>query len=432
MQTKLHLLTATLLNMLLPVITYAQFNFTGQYMNRAEYRHGYGTLSTNNQLAAFFISQRARLGAEYVADKYKLVLSAQDIRTWGSTANGTIDAAGLLSIYEAYGQLIFNKKLNLKLGRQAISYDDDRIFGSLDWAMQGRRHDAAILQYNDSTFSAHLGTAYNANGETPSFVQYAVASNYQNFQYLWLNKIRGKFNSSFLFLNNGVVSSKDALIAYSQTAGLRTEYKNEKYGAVAYFYYQLGQDAARKTLNAYAASAEIFYKPVKAAQLTLGGELLTGTSQTDTTTAYKNENHSFNPLYGTNHRFNGYMDYFYVGNHVNSVGLIDLYFKACYTHKKLLSSVNVHHFEAAAPVKDKSSANPTTAMNAILGTEIDITFSYNISDNVALQAGYSQMFGSSTLVALRGGQLAQSSNWTYASVLIRPGKNKWPKTGLKM
>ncbi|MDZ7608893.1 MAG: hypothetical protein U5K79_25710 [Cyclobacteriaceae bacterium] len=39
---------------------------------------------------------------------------------------------------------------------------------------------------------------------------------------------------------------------------------------------------------------------------------------------------SFNPLYGTNHKFYGYMDYFYVGNSHGQVGngttsgLIDL------------------------------------------------------------------------------------------------------------
>ena len=33
------------------------------------------------------------------------------------------------------------------------------------------------------------------------------------------------------------------------------------------------------------------------------------------------ENNSFTPFYGTNHKFNGHMDYFYVGNHIGNVGL---------------------------------------------------------------------------------------------------------------
>ena len=39
------------------------------------------------------------------------------------------------------------------------------------------------------------------------------------------------------------------------------------------------------------------------------------------------ENKAFTPFYGTNHKFNGFMDYFHVGNHANSVGLIDIYTK---------------------------------------------------------------------------------------------------------
>ncbi len=33
---------------------------------------------------------------------------------------------------------------------------------------------------------------------------------------------------------------------------------------------------------------------------------------------------AFTPLYGTNHKFNGWMDYFYVGNHGSSIGLQDI------------------------------------------------------------------------------------------------------------
>lgn len=52
----------------------------------------------------------------------------KNIRTWGSVANKCNRYGRSFSIYEAYGELNFNKKLSAKVGRQAISYDDDRIF----------------------------------------------------------------------------------------------------------------------------------------------------------------------------------------------------------------------------------------------------------------------------------------------------------------
>ncbi len=415
----------------------AQFQVNGQYMARGEYRHGYQTLADTNQKGAVFISQRARISAEYKHEKFKIHVSAQDIRTWGSVANSAIDTKGLFSIYEAYGELNFTKKFNAKIGRQAISYDDDRIFGSLDWAMQGRRHDAAVLRYTDSTWAVHVGAAYNQNSESNKFVQYTI-NNYKEFEYLWATKSYKKFNFSFLFLNNGMAYTKvdattlkkDSITLYSQTIGLRTEYKGDKLNGLIYGYYQTGKDNANKELSAYDICAEVGYKPIKGLQLSLGAELLSGTSQTDTANKV---NHSFNPLYGTNHRFNGYMDYFYVGNHLNTVGLLDGYLKIHYTYKKVLLGINGHYFNAASDIRDKRKGATDKLSDNNLGGEVDFTMSYNYTDGVSIQGGYSQFFGTTGLQMLRGtSSLSPTSNWAYIMVIIRPGTVKWPKVGLKM
>lgn len=413
-----------------------QLNVTPQYMSRGEYRHGFQSLADTNQKSASFISQRARLTAEYKGEKYRLVLGAQDIRTWGSAVNGAIDTKGLLSISEAYGEITPSKKISLRVGRQILSYDDDRIIGSLDWAMQSRRHDLALFRYNDSTLSVHVGAAFNQDQDQYLTTVYTVAGNYKTFQYLWANKIKGKSNVSFLFLNNGYQYSKtnsdgsvDYSTPFSQTTGLRYAYKGEKIGFISYAYYQSGKDAANKSLSAYCASAELNVALTKNMNATLGGEILSGTSQTDTT---NKKNQSFNPFFGTNHRFNGYMDYFYVGNHINSVGLMDGYLKLNYTLKNVLLGLNLHAFNAAANIKDKKNTSAIVAMSSYLGTEIDLTFSYKVTDEVALQGGYSRMFGTSSLEMLKGGKSSEVSDWGYIMLIIRPGKVKWPKTGLKM
>ncbi len=418
--------------------THAQFSINGQYMARAEMRHGFGTLADTNQDPAIFISQRARLGAEYVHERFKMNVAVQDVRTWGSVANAAIDTKGLLSIYEANVELLMTKKWTLKVGRQAISYDDDRIFGTLDWSMQGRRHDAAILKYHDSTWTANAGFAFNQNAESYIATQYTV-NNYKNFQYLWVNKKLGKGNYSFLFLNNGVAYNKlntssgktDSITSYSQTIGLRGEYKTEKFNFGGYAYYQTGK-LGSKSLSAYDISAEIGYKPVQGLLITLGAELLSGTSQIDTANKVNN---SFNPLYGTNHRFNGYMDYFYVGNHLNSVGLLDGFLRVSYAKKKMIYSLNGHYFNAAADVWDQTVTTELAARNAHLGAELDFTMLYNYADGVSIQAGYSQFFGTGTLQQVKGGltSISASSNWAYIMLIVRPNSpTKFPKVGLKM
>jgi hypothetical protein len=407
----------------------AQMSFNAQYLNRAEARHGYSTLPTDNFQTGAFISQRLRFGGMYTHEKFNINFSAQDVRTWGSVGNVAIDTKGLLSIYEANVDLLFNKKWSMKVGRQAISYDDDRIFGTLDWAMQGRRHDAAILKYKDSTWTVNTGFAYNQNGDISKYTNYNVAGNYQNFQFLWANKVVGKANFSFLGVNTGTLKGAgDSTIVYSQTLGLRGEYKGDKFNFLGYGYYQGGQ-LSTKYLNAYDVCAEVGYKPAKGFLATLGTEILSGSSQTKVSTT---QNNSFNPLFGTNHRFNGYMDYFYVGNHVNSVGLVDGYLRLSYAKNKMLYSVNSHYFNAAADVKDKTVLTEVKKKDPYLGSELDFTLAYNYTEGVTIQAGYSQFFGTSTMQTLRGGSTAATANWGYVMLIVRPSKIAFPKVGLKM
>lgn len=418
-----------------------------QYMVRSEYRHGFQALADTNQKPGIFTSQRARLGYQYNAKRFRVAAAVQDVRVWGSTNNLSVDTMGRLSLFEGWGELMFTPKFSIKAGRQTLSYDDDRILGSLDWAMQGRRHDVALLKYvNDSVLTVHAGFAYNQDKEQSKANIYYQKNNYKSMQFLWLFRQFKKINVSALFLNNGLqymetdTAGKVTYGAqyFSQTAGVRSQMIFGKISSIIYFYYQFGKNAATlkasghpKDLAAYDVSAEITYKPITALGITLGAEMLSGNSQDATTTATKTS--AFSPLYGTNHRFNGYMDYFYVLNHANSVGLNDIYMKLNTVFKKFSASLNGHYFMANAAIKDAAQTTSTgsfVAMPNYLGVELDLTLAYNFTEGVGIQAGYSQMFGSESLRAIRGGRVDETSNWAYLMILIRPAI-KWPKTGLK-
>lgn len=431
----------TCLFILATLTSFAQVKYTinGQYMNRAEYRHGFSTLAAPNQDAAFFISQRARLMADLKFDKAQIYLSIQDIRTWGSTSNAGIDNAGLLSVYEAWIGLQLNNKLKLNVGRQEIAYDEDRIFGSLDWLMQGRRHDAAILKYYDSASKTmiHAGFAYNQDKEQLAGTTYTVPNNYKTFQYLYFNKAFGKIKTSFLFLNNGLQfedknsTPSDFSTVFSQTFGPRLTYKEDgkKLSWNAAFYYQTGKNNQNRSLAAYDALGEIAWQFTKEFSLTAGVELLSGTNETSTS-AEKNK--SFTPFYGTNHRFNGYMDYFYVGNHNNSVGLQDVYAKALFKRSKVFYGLAYHLFSSSANIQDDTAPGTNTS-NKKLGSELDFTVNYNYSNGISIQAGYSQMMATKNMEYLKNVPEGskQNNNWTYLMLIVRPGV-AWPKTGLKL
>ena len=417
---------------------FAQVNWTAQYMGRGEYRHGYqNPVGTNSDFGAF-IGQRARVGMKYSTDKFRINFSAQDVRTWGQTANGKPDVSGLLSIQEANAELLLSKKISVKAGRQTIAYDEHRIFGSLDWALFSRRHDAALLRYQDSTVKLHAGLAYNQDRPQSNTTIYSLPNNYKTFQYVYFSKQLNSLKISALVLNNGlqwtqtdtnnVITSSG--VRFSQTAGVRAAYSKDKLSANGTFYYQGGKDAADNTLSAFEASAEIGFKPIDKLKVTAGYEILSGTSQTDTANT---NNNSFSPLFGTNHRFNGYMDLFYVGNFGNNVGLQDPYVKVSYTDKRFIAALDAHFFMAAAPIRDFTDLAAISEMPRYLGTEIDLTLVYKIADYASIQGGYSHFLPTSSFEQVRGGSAYETQNWAYIMLLLRPGtKKKFPKTGLKM
>ncbi|MEM1328127.1 MAG: hypothetical protein AAGI23_19375 [Bacteroidota bacterium] len=74
--------------------------------------------------------------------------------------------------------------------------------------------------------------------------------------------------------------------------------------------------------------------------LTVGVEFISGKDDDDTSTDVTN----FSPDYGTNHAFNGFMDYFFVGPANGSVSVTDIYLKTKFGLKKGALIANVHEF----------------------------------------------------------------------------------------
>ena len=402
--------------------SFAQFTLSGEYRPRAEYRHGFQALPNENQPDAFFIDQRTRINLDYMSEKYDVKIVLQDVRVWGSQSQLVVADGATTTIHEAWGSVKFNSWLSAKLGRQEIIYDDHRIFGNVGWAQQARSHDAAIFRIKPEGVTVDVGMAYNQNGATNSGNYYSVAKSYKDFFYIWAHKDFNKVKASLLYLNLGNQGGvPPANFTYRQsTLGGRFSFKNESLAANAAVYSQFGETSNEDiSLRGLLYSADVAYTLSKKHTLVLGYEHISGNDEVD---GDADKNTAFNPYFGTNHKFNGLMDYFYVGNHLNNVGLNDLYFgyKPRITDKFDLGAV-VHLFSSDGEISDPADASGATAMDKSLGTELDITGSFKLSKEVGFAFGYSQMFGTESMVELKGtGDINETANWAWLMVTFKP------------
>lgn len=67
-----------------------------------------------------------------------------------------------------------------------------------------------------------------------------------------------------------------------------------------------------------------------------------------------------------------------------------------------------------------TEANRPGPMNAYMGTEIDFVIGLKLAKDVYFNAGYSQMFATSTMEALKGGSKDATSNWAWTMITIKP------------
>lgn len=396
---------------------FAQFVLSGELRPRTEYRHGYKTLFSEGADPAFLTSQRTRIISEYTAAKAKFGFSIQDVRIWGDVPQAS-SSDGHLAVYQAWGEYFISPKFSIKAGRQELNYDDSRIFGNVDWAQQGRSHDVFLLKFSQATLKVDLGLAYNQGIDQNSGNVYLVANNYKAMQYAWFHKDFSKIGVSLLVLNNGMQHTHMAdttyKTVYSQTVGGRLTGKFDKFGFASAIYHQMGKSVKDKDIRALYAAFSIDYQFSKAFTSVAGFEYLSGNSLLNPDSKEK----AFTPFYGSGHKFNGHMDYFYVGNHFGSVGLKDYYVDFKYTNGRFSSYLTWHYFQAANDVVKASE--PSVKLSSSLGIEADFGINFKLTDKFNVLAGYSHMLPTSTMEVLKGGSKDQTNNWAWVSLVFKP------------
>ncbi len=396
------------------------FSMSAQIRPRAEYRNGALFPRSEGADAAGFINNRARLSMNYERQNLSIGLSAQHVGVWGQDPQ--IDKNGRFILNEAWAQLDFGYGIFAKLGRQSLIYDDERILGGLDWNVAGRYHDALKLGYENKQNKLHLILAFNQNDEKTIGGTYynPGAQPYKNMQTLWYQHVCDKaFKASFMFMNLGMEAgdpeTQKSDTKYMQLLGTNLYYTPGDWTFGGTFYYEFGKNKANRDISAYLWALNAAYKIDSRWSVGIGSDYLSGASNTDDSGKYK----AFDPLYGTHHKFYGAMDYFYASGFINGLnpGLWDNQIKAAFkASPKVNLSLAYHYFSITSDIEWEGKGK----LDRGLGSEVDLQVDWQIMKDVKLSAGYSTMFGTSTMEIVKGGSKDSWQDWGWLSININP------------
>lgn len=408
---------------------FGQLTLDGQFRIRGEYRDGYRELSSDLNYPVTILNQRSRLILRYNESDFEFKFSAQDARVWGQ--NWTSMPNNSLHIYEAWGAYKPNEELTVKLGRQELKYDDQRIMAAKNFSITGVTYDAFTLKYNDGDGDIfHFGGMIN-NANDTRFLDYYQAFKYMFF--LWGERVLSNkitINGLNFFDVSQNPASPDVMYGRN-TIGANLIFTSDGiFGARAGAYYQFGSywmdygnflGAENVSVSAYSYNASLWFKPMESLRVSMSIDTHSGndwSEQSDKFTAY-------NRLLSAGHAYLGFMDYFTSAdlNEVQWAGIQDIFLRADATITPKLNIQGTLHYLMLhkGDLPSPNPFNPWVEVDKGLGTEIDLVAKYKVNSMFALEAAYMVMLPSETMEQLKfNGTEAGFSHFSYFSVLFTP------------
>ena len=399
----------------------------GEIRPRTEYQDGFKTPILKTTDPGFFTSQRTRLGLTFTSGLLTAQITVQDARVFGQFTN--TDATASTGIYEAWADMVLFPGASLKLGRQPIKYDDARLFSAPAWSITGTTHDLALFKYSINDYQAHIGLAYNNKSETATEIFYVPGSKYRSMGYLWVSSpaISG-FTLSGIVVDEGlqdtlglggVANYKKAKMAQTLTYGGNLKYESADFplSGLATAYFQGGKNVAGKTMTGKMAALKLNYQFVDYLTASLGTDYFSGDNNGTSDGKVSN----FKKLYGADHTFNGYMDYW---NTPLTTGLLNYYASVTgKIAKDLTLEGGCHVFNTEFAGKNKKSI----AYGKNIGSEFDFLITYKLNTWTTMQGGYCKYFSNNnTLIAkdivtnVTTIPEVRSPQWAYVMFTIKP------------
>jgi len=391
---------------------------------------------TINEDRSQFLFGRTRINVDYERRGLQAHAVIQNMAIWGMSGNQ------ILNLYEGWVKMTAKNGLFVQAGRVELAYDDERIIGPNDFATAALSHDIVRAGYEGKGHKLHAIFAFNQNGE--NFYNGTYYDNgaqaYKTMQTVWYHYDFPKvpLGASLLFMNLGLQAG-----GYKQVNGNKVEDENNpprtenqqmwgcylnfhpKYLTLEGSYYRqtgkvVNENKYSKPIKAWMASVKATVKPADSYGFELGYDYLSGDDYVPVAyggplvMVYHPEIKGFTPLYGSRTKFYGIMDYFYQSAYTNGFtpGLQNAFLGVFGNPIGKLNCSFTYHYLAVA--------TELAELNRTLGHSIELQASYQLSKDITLLAGYTEMYGTETMARLKQDGSSKSARWGWFTLAISP------------
>jgi hypothetical protein len=352
---------------------------------------------------------RSRLNVKYqVSGDIIGFVQFQDSRRFGEMASTIDGSANQIDLHQGYLKInnFFAQWLDAKAGRMAVNYGNQRLVGALEWHNVARSFDGLIA--------------------TPWLGEHSV----DLFYFTIKDSLRRSDQGNFSFFGfNANIHTTDR---YTNQVYLMWQRKNPSSGLNRWtigfysngrlgnfyhfteFAYQGGEitvEAMKEDVQAYMGTLNIGwkdtgkrgYKP----DATIGVDFLSGDDNLQ-----DDKFRVFDTLYGTNHKFYGFMDYFLnIPLNTYGRGLIDSHVRATIAPaEKTKTQLAFHYFRS-----HKSMVLLDESRSKAFGSEIDFTVVYQYDPKLNITGGASVFFPGAIFKEKKGDR---TTAWFYVMTTL--------------
>jgi hypothetical protein len=308
--------------------------------------------------------------------------------------------------------------VGFRIGRQQISYGDQRVFGPGNWGNTGRfAWDAAMVKVDTGRIASDFWVGKYLLYKSAVWPDRAVDDFLTFVNYTQVKKLPVRLDLFYVLKHDSsgkVVGESGTGNLLSHTVGLQVEgHATNGLDGAATLAAQFGRYGG-DTVRAYGASGKAGFTLPTTWKPRLGGQYTWGSGDSDPTDGVHG---TFDGVYGGRDIFfYGYLNLFFWANLRDA----ELDFSVT-PHRGLTGFVEFHHFALDRPTDawyttslKPDRRDPTGQSGSALGEELDLRVVWNVSTHLELMAGFGHFFPGQ-FVSNTGP--TSSANWSFAQAV---------------